>query len=108
MKFAIIALLGLASIDAIKLHQRSTIAQGPPTAADIVGACDADSNGELTRDEVSACIDAHVPADKQEEAHAAVEEHWGDVDTDNSGTVNEAELAAAMAAHPKGPPPALS
>jgi hypothetical protein len=75
-----------------------------PSAADVVEMCDADADAELTRDEVSDCINANVPAEYQEQAHAAVEEHWGDVDTDNSGTVNEAELAAAMAANPNGPP----
>lgn len=37
-----------------------------PSAADIIEACDASGNGQLSKKEVHDCIDAHVPAEHQE------------------------------------------
>ena len=69
--------------------------------ADIVEACDADESGALSKDEVHACIDAHVSdPEENKQAHNAVDAHFDTVDADGSGEVDEHELAAAMrAAH---------
>merc|ERR1711939_326595 len=65
------------------------------SAADIINACDSSGNGKISKAEAHACIDAHVPADHQAEAHAEVEEVWDAVDTSGDGEVDEHELAAA-------------
>ena len=78
--------------------------------ADIVEACDADDSGALSKDEVHACIDAHVSDPEQNrQAHKAVDAGFDMVDTSGDGEVDEHELAAAMRAHglakTKGPMP---
>jgi Ca2+-binding EF-hand superfamily protein len=84
-----------------------------PTPADIMDECDTNENGGISKKEAKACIAAHVPEEHQEEAEAMVDEMWPQVDTDNSGEVDEHELSEAMRGPPKGgkgpkdgPPPA--
>jgi len=72
-----------------------------PSAADVIDACDANGNGMLSKKEVHDCINEHVPAEHQEEAHQMVDQFWPMVDTDGSGEIDEHELAAAMR---HGPP----
>jgi Ca2+-binding EF-hand superfamily protein len=106
MKFAIIALLGLVSIDAIKLHQRSTVTQGPPTAAELVALCDTDASGDLTLDEAHACINENVQdAEEAQRLSEEVDASFATVDADGNGAVSEAELEAALRARGPGGPP---
>jgi len=72
-----------------------------PSAADIIEACDASGNGELSKKEAHDCIDEHVPAEHRKEAHEFVDHVWDMVDTSGNGEVSEEELAAAMR---HGPP----
>jgi len=63
-----------AEIEAfIKKHMSLAQMKKGPSAADIVEACDANGNGQLSKKEVHDCIDAHVPEEHQEEAHQMVD-----------------------------------
>jgi len=70
-----------------------------PSAADIIDACDANGNGELSKKEAHDCINEHVPKKHRKEAHEMVDEVWPHVDADGNGEISEHELAAAMRAH---------
>jgi hypothetical protein len=48
MKFAILALLGLVTINAVKLHQKS-LAREMPSAAEIFEKCDANNNDLISK-----------------------------------------------------------
>ena len=93
---------------AMQAHQG--LAKLGVSPAEIVDHCDTDESGALSKDEVHACIDAHVSDPEQNrQAHNAVDAHFDTVDADGSGEVDEHELAAAMRAHglakTKGPMP---
>merc|ERR1712139_375225 len=103
-----------AAMKAMKLSQKKKKGPKPeelaqvfkggkgPKASDIIDACDADGSGGISKDEAHACIDAHVPEEYRDEAHAAVDEGFDMVDTNGDGEVDEAELEAAMRAHGRG------
>jgi Ca2+-binding EF-hand superfamily protein len=111
VKFAILALLGLVSVNAVKIHQKSTLSHkgGPPTAAKIFEECnssDVNSLDHLTLAEIHTCIDTNMEEADRAGAHAMVDESFADVaGLDGEKGVSEADLAAAMRAH--GGPPAL-
>ena len=59
MKFALAALLGLVSVEAVTLrqmHRHGLMQQGPggppPSPADIIALCDADASGAISKPEV--------------------------------------------------------
>merc|ERR1719326_906488 len=110
---------GLVDMDelraAMKAHGAKKLAKEGPTPADIIDACDKDGSGGITRKEAHACIDEYISEPEENAmAHKMVKKHFGDVDRDNSGEVDEHELSAAMKAHEglaqiqkgKGPSPA--
>merc|ERR1719473_205131 len=107
---------GLAAKDKKKKKAAKELAKEGPTPADVIDACDKNGSGGISRKEAHACIDEYI-SDPEENAmaHKMVKKHFGDVDRDNSGEVDEHELSAAMKAHEglaqiqkggKGPSPA--
>jgi len=62
MKFVILALFGLVSINAIKLRQREgPTKNGPLTGEDLMNMCDANGDNHVKKSEVWACISAEIP-----------------------------------------------
>ena len=106
MKFATVALLGLAS--AIKLHQHHQGGDdhehhGPPTGAEIIEHCDKDGDQKLTKEEAWNCFAAEAPSDADSDDIAAgkakFDEQWA---AGNFGDhADAAEIDAAIAAYEK-------
>ena len=81
MKFVILALLGLVSVDAIKLRQRSSEEPNGPehpplTGKDIVQHCDQDGDHRLTQKEAWHCVSADIPEEYRAEAKQHFDHDW--------------------------------
>ena len=100
MKFTAIAML-IASATAIRLNQKAATAvatmEGPQTLREVFNYIDADSNGNISLEELLAVVRAHP------EAQEIGDEAWwtnqfNQADTNNSDSVDFAEFRAAVEA----------
>ena len=101
MKFAVLCLLGVASVDGIQLKQKNAAKHDHhdehhgPSADDIFGMCDANHDDHLTKEEAHSCIDANIP-DERKEAHDFIDKLWDHADTNADGSIDIAELEEVM------------
>ncbi|WP_375214505.1 hypothetical protein, partial [Aquabacterium sp.] len=78
-------------------HHHHHLAQVKQTPEQIMGLCDTDGSGGLTKKEIDDCIDANVSdAEDAAEMKADVDAGFADADINGDGEIDEAELAAAM------------
>ena len=124
MKFAIAALIGLVSVNAVTLRQMAVKGQrpeGPPDYAAIaemvIDKCDQNDDDSLTAQEIKDCFvenedklrqkakesgrqaDVDELDEMDEDAkNAKFDAHFAEADGDNNGAIDASELAAAMQA----------
>jgi len=76
---------------------------GPPSPKELMGMCDTDKSGGITKAEAHKCIDAHAPPEMRDDLHAMVDAGFKDADKNGNGELSIKELEATM-----GGPPSLA
>ena len=105
MKFAYAILL--ATVSAVRLTQKNSTKDGPPSVADIFAAVDTDANGELSLEEVLAWAAANAADNDLPTEPAFWKAQFAAADVDGDNAVTPAELEAHLSSQgPSGPPSA--
>jgi Ca2+-binding EF-hand superfamily protein len=94
MKFAYAMLI--AAVSAVRLTQKNSTKDGPPSVADIFAAIDTDTNGELSLEEVLAWAAANAADNNLPTEPAFWEAQFAAADADGDNAVTPAELQAHL------------